>query len=139
MKFGENSLSRGALARRSGVNSETIRYYEKKGLMPDPQRSAGGHRIYDQSHLKRLSFIRRTRALGFTIREVRDLLDLVDSEEYTCAEVRDRTVVHLRDVKQKLRDLQKMKHTLNSMVSKCDGGLVPECPIIDALFDTQQS
>ena len=135
MKLGENSLSRGALARLSGVNSETIRYYEKKGLMPDPQRSAGGHRIYDQSHLKRLSFIRGTRALGFTIREVHNLLDLVDSEEYTCAEVRDRTVVHLRDVEQKLRDLQNMQHTLNSMVSKCDGGLVPECPIIDALFD----
>ncbi len=135
MKLGENSLSRGALARLSGVNSETIRYYEKKGLMPDPQRSAGGHRIYDQSHLKRLIFIRRTRALGFTIREVHNLLDLVDSEEYTCAEVRDRTVVHLRDVEQKLRDLQKMKRTLDSMVSKCDGGLVPECPIIDALFE----
>jgi MerR family mercuric resistance operon transcriptional regulator len=135
MNSGETSLSRGTLARHSGVNSETIRYYEKKGLMPDPQRSAGGHRIYDQSHLKRLSFIRRTRALGFTIREVHDLLDLVDSEEYTCADVRDRTIVHLRDVEQKLRDLQKMKRTLDSMVSKCDGGLVPECPIIDALFE----
>lgn len=139
MKSGKTSFSRGTLARHSGVNSETIRYYEKKGLMPNPPRSAGGHRIYDQSHLKRLSFIRRTRELGFTIREVRDLLDLVDSEQYTCAEVRDRTVVHLNDVEQKLRDLQKMKHTLNSMVSKCDGGLVPECPIIDALFDTQSA
>ncbi len=139
MKSGKTSFSRGTLARHSGVNSETIRYYEKKGLMPDPPRSAGGHRIYAQSHLKRLSFIRRTRELGFTIREVRALLDLVDSEQYTCAEVRDRTVVHLRDVEQKLRDLQKMQHTLNSMVSKCDGGLVPECPIIDALFDTQQA
>ena len=138
MKSGETSLSRGTLAKQSGVNSETIRFYEKKGLMPDPQRSAGGHRIYAQSHLKRLSFIRRIRALGFTIREVHDLLDLVDSEEYTCAEVRDRTVDHLRDVEQKLRDLQNMKRTLSSMVSKCDGGLVPECPIIDALFDTQQ-
>ncbi len=135
MKSGETSLSRGTLAKHSGVNSETIRFYEKKGLMPDPQRSAGGHRIYDRSHLKRLSFIRRTRELGFTIREVCDLLDLVDSEEYTCAEVRDRTVAHLQDVEQKLRDLQNMQQTLNNMVSKCDGGSVPECPIIDALFD----
>jgi MerR family mercuric resistance operon transcriptional regulator len=63
------------------------------------------------------------------------LLDLVDGEEYTCAEVRDRTMVHLRDVEQRLRDLQKMRRTLNSMVSKCEGGLVPECPIIDELFD----
>ncbi len=135
MKSGATTLSRGTLAKHSGVNIETIRYYEKEDLMPDPQRSAGGHRIYDQSHLKRLAFIRKTRELGFTIREVRDLLDLVDSEEYTCADVRDRTVVHLRDVEQKLRDLQKMKRTLDSMVSKCDGGLVPECPIIDALLD----
>ncbi len=139
MKSGKTAFSRGTLARHSGVNSETIRYYEKKGLMPDPPRSAGGHRIYARSHLKRLSFIRRTRELGFTIREVRDLLDLVDSEQYTCAEVRDRTVIHLCDVEQKLRDLQNMQHTLKSMVSKCDGGLVPECPIIDALFDTQQA
>jgi len=135
MKSGETSFSRGTLARHSGVNSETIRYYENKGLMPDPQRSAGGHRIYDQSHLKRLAFIRRTRELGFTVKEVHDLLDLVDSEEYTCADVRDRTVVHLRDVEQKLRDLQNMQQTLKTMVSKCDGDLVPECPIIDALFD----
>lgn len=139
MKSAKTSFSRGTLAGHCGVNSETIRYYEKKGLMPDPPRSAGGHRIYDQSHLKRLSFIRRTRELGFTIREVRDLLDLVDSEEYTCAEVRNRTVVHLRDVEQKLRDLQNMQQTLNSMVSKCDGGLVPQCPIIDALFDMRQA
>jgi MerR family mercuric resistance operon transcriptional regulator len=135
MKSGETSFSRGALASRSGVNGETIRFYETKGLIPNPRRSAGGHRIYDQSHLKRLSFIRKTRELGFTIREVRGLLDLVDSDEYTCAEVRDQTIVHLRDVEQKLRDLQKMRRTLNSMVSKCEGGLVPECPIIDALFD----
>jgi MerR family mercuric resistance operon transcriptional regulator len=135
MKSGETSFSRGILAKRSGVNGETIRFYEKKGLIPDPQRSAGGHRIYGQSHLKRLTFIRRTRELGFTIREVRDLLNLVDSKEYTCAEVREQTVVHLRDVEQKLRDLQKMQRTLNSMVSKCAGGTVPECPIIDALFD----
>jgi MerR family mercuric resistance operon transcriptional regulator len=135
MKSGERSFSRGALAKHSGVNGETIRYYEKKGLMPDPQRTAGGHRIYAQSHLKRLSFIRKTRELGFTIREVRGLLDLVDSEEYTCAEIRDRTLVHLRDVEQKLHDLQLMQRTLTSMVSKCEGGLVPECPIVDSLFD----
>ena len=135
MKTGKSTLSRGTLAENSGVNGETIRYYERRGLMPDPLRSAGGHRIYDQSHLKRLSFIRRTRELGFTLREVRGLLALVDGDNYTCAEVRDQTIAHLRDVERKLRDLQKMKRTLNSMVSKCEGGLVPDCPIVDALFD----
>jgi MerR family mercuric resistance operon transcriptional regulator len=135
MKTDQITLSRGTLAGYSGVNIETIRYYEKKGLMPDPMRSAGGHRIYDQSHLRRLSFIRKTRELGFTIREIREFLDLVDSKNYTCAEIRDRTNIHLRDVEQKLRDLQKMRRTLTSMVSRCNGGLVPECIIIDSLFD----
>lgn len=134
MKSGKSELSRGTLAQHSGVNSETIRYYEKIGLMPDPMRTSGGHRIYEQPHLKRLSFIRRTRELGFTLEEVRGLLGLVDGGDYTCAEVRDRTLSHLDDVAQKIRDLQKMQRTLKSMASKCDGGLVPDCPIVDALF-----
>ncbi len=134
MKLGKTELSRGALAMQSGVNSETIRYYEKIGLMPDPIRSSGGHRIYEQPHLKRLSFIRRTRELGFTLEEIRGLLGLVDGGDYTCAEVRNRTLSHLDDVAQKVRDLQKMQRTLKSMVSKCDGGLVPDCPIVDELF-----
>jgi MerR family mercuric resistance operon transcriptional regulator len=133
MKSEKNELSRGALAKSSGVNGETIRYYEKIGLMPNPMRSAGGHRIYDRAHLKRLSFIRRTRELGFALREIRGLLELVDGGEYTCAEVRDRTAVHLDDVSQRIRDLQKMQQTLSTMVSECDGGLVPDCPIVDKL------
>ena len=134
MKSGKTELSRGTLAKHSGVNSETIRYYEKIGLMPDPGRSSGGHRIYEQPHLKRLSFIRRTRELGFTLEEVRGLLGLVDGGDYTCAEVRNRTMSHLDDVAQKIRDLQKIQRTLKSMASKCEGGLVPECPIVDTLF-----
>ena len=134
MKTGNNQLSRGSLSKLTGVNIETIRYYEKIGLMPDPARSSGGHRIYDQSHLKRLSFIRRSRELGFTLQEIRELLELVDGGDYTCAEVRDRTLHHLDDVALKIRDLQKMQSTLKSMASKCDGGLVPECPIVDELY-----
>ena len=134
MEMTNKQLSRGALASRSGVNSETIRYYEKIGLMPDPNRSAGGHRIYEREHVKRLSFIRRTRDLGFTLKEVRGLLALVDGGDYTCAEVRDRTLAHLDDVATKIRDLRKMQRTLKSISSKCDGGLVPDCPIVDALY-----
>ena len=132
-------MSRGQLANQAGVNSETIRYYEKIGLMPNPARSAAGHRMYDQSHLKRLSFIRRSRELGFSLQEIHELLQLVDGGDYTCAEVRDRTVVHLDDVSRKIRDLQKMQRTLKSMTSKCDGGLVPDCPIVDALFTARSS
>ena len=128
-----NGLSRGILAKRCGVNGETIRYYEKIRLMPDPVRSGGGHRIYNETHLQRLSFIRRCRELGFSLKEIRGLLELVDGG-YTCAEVLDRTTVHLSDVGRKIRDLKKMQRTLKTMVSQCDGGLVPECPIINTLF-----
>ena len=134
MKSATTELLRGALAKCSGVNSETIRYYEKIGLMPDPLRSSGGHRIYEQPHLKRLLFIRRTRELGFTLKEIRGLLGLVDGGDYTCAEIKNRTLSHLDNVAKKIRDLQKMQRTLKSMASKCDGGLVPDCPIVDALF-----
>ena len=127
-------LSRGSLSVATGVNIETIRYYEKIGLMPDPARSPGGHRIYDQLHLMRLSFIRRSRQLGFTLKEIRQLLELVDGGDYTCAEVHSRTMTHLNDVAKKIRDLQKMQRTLEALASKCDGGLVPKCPIVDALY-----
>jgi len=130
----EGTFSRGALARVTGVNGETIRYYEGIGLMPDPHRSAGGHRIYDRSHLQRLRFIRRCRELGFSLNEVRALLDPVDRGGYTCAEIRDRATVHLKDVTRKMRDLQRMQRTLRTMIASCDGGSIPECPIIDALF-----
>ena len=134
MKSQSTEMSRGSLAAQTRVNIETLRYYEKIGLMPNPVRSSGGHRIYDQTHLKRLSFIRRSRELGFTLQGIRELLDLVDGGNYTCAEVRDRTNRHLADVTTKIHDLRKIQRTLKAMSSKCDGGLVPECPIVDALY-----
>lgn len=127
-------LSRGLLSARTGVNSETIRYYEKIGLMPEPARSASGYRIYDDSQLGRLSFIKRCRELGFTLKEISALLGLVDGGNYTCAEIRDHTQDHLRDVDNKIRDLRKMQRTLRKLVAECEGGLVPECPIIESLF-----
>ena len=127
-------FSRGKLARLAGVNFETVRYYEGAGLMPEPQRSEGGHRIYDKSHTKRLSFIRRCRELGFNLNEIRGLLSLVDGDDYTCAEVLNRTNAHIEDIKAKIRDLRKMERILKGMASRCDGGMVPECPIVDTLF-----
>ena len=127
-------LSSGALARAAGVNIETIRYYENIGLMLEPFRAGNGYRVYDETGLKRLSFIRRCRELGFSLDEVRGLLGLVDGGDYTCAEVRDLSIVRLGDVRQKIRDLRKMERTLKEMVSQCDGGLVPECPIVDRLY-----
>ncbi len=130
----KRDLSSGALAKEAGVNVETIRYYEKIGLMLEPFRAGNGYRVYDETGLKRLSFIRRCRELGFSLDEVRGLLGLVDGGDYTCAEVRDLSIVRLGDVRQKIRDLRKMERTLKEMVSQCDGGLVPECPIVDRLY-----
>ena len=134
MDVKKRDLSSGALAREAGVNIETIRYYEKIRLMPEPYRTGNGYRVYGETGLKRLSFIRRCRELGFLLDEVCGLLGLVDGADYTCAEVRDLSIVRLGDVRQKIRDLRKMERTLKEMVSQCDGGLVPECPIVDRLY-----
>ncbi len=134
MNVHRDAYSRGELAQRTGVNAETIRYYEKKGLMPEPPRSQGGHRVYDETHLQRLSFIRRCRELGFTLDETHGFLALVDEGRYTCAEIRDRTKVHLDDVREKIADLRSMEKVLRQMVAECSGGLVPDCPIIETLF-----
>ena len=81
-------MTRGELGSATGCNIETIRYYERIGLLPEPPRSPGGHRLYEEEHLRRLTFIRRSRELGFTLEEVRGLLRLVDGGLYTCAEVK---------------------------------------------------
>jgi MerR family mercuric resistance operon transcriptional regulator len=128
------SSSRGEISKKTGVNGETIRYYEKIGLVQEPDRAANGYRVYGVDHLKRLSFIKRCRELGFTLKEIAALLALVDGGSYTCEEIRDHTVTHLNDIDNKIRDLRKMQRTLREMVSECEGGLLPECPIVDSLF-----
>lgn len=127
-------MTRGVIAARTGVNIETVRYYERIGLLPAPPRSEGGHRIYDEDMLRRLNFIRRSRELGFTLNEVRGLLLLVDGGDYTCGEVEQLTVAHLEEVRRKLADLKRLERVLREMVAGCQGGEVPECPIIEALF-----
>ena len=129
-------MRRGELAQRSGCNIETVRFYEKQGLLPAPPRTAGGHRDYDREHLKRLTFIRRSRELGFTLDQVRGLLGLVDGGEWTCAEVKAMTVEHSADVRRKIADLEKLAQVLDDMAAQCDGGALPECPIIDALLES---
>ncbi len=124
----------GSLSRGTGCKIETIRYYERIGLLPKPPRSQGGHRLYEEAQLKRLTFIRRSRELGFTLHEVRGLLRLVDGGSYTCAEVKALTLDHVAEVRGKLADLRKVKRVLEAMAAECDGGEVPECPIIDALY-----
>jgi MerR family transcriptional regulator, mercuric resistance operon regulatory protein len=128
-------LSIGKLSQQTGVNIETIRYYEKIGVMPAPRRSAGGFRIYGPDHIKRLGFVRRSRQLGFSLDEIRNLLRLVDGHGHTCAEVHALMLSHLAEIRRKLRDLRRLQRAMVEMAARCSGESVPECPIVDALFD----
>jgi MerR family mercuric resistance operon transcriptional regulator len=130
-----NGLTRGALAARTGCNIETIRYYEQVSLLPPPPRSAGGHRLYGRDLVKRLNFIRRSRDLGFSLMEIRELLRLVDGGTYTCREVERLARDHVREIRRKIADLRRMHRVLETMAAQCTGDVVPDCPIIDALFD----
>ncbi len=124
----------GALSRETSVNIETIRYYERIGLMPKPDRTQGGNRQYNHDQLKRLFFVKRCRGLGFSIEEIRALLLMVDRADFTCGEVHTMTVDHLATVKKKVADLRRLEQALQSMAAECSKGDVPDCPIIDTLF-----
>ena len=124
----------GALSNHTGTNIETIRYYERVSLLPAPARSSGGYRLYGNDHLKRLNFIRRARALGFSIGEVRTLLRLADERKRPCAEVRVVAEAHLKDVRAKIADLRRMERVLKATVARCAEGRRSDCPVIEALY-----
>src|SRR3546814_12171140 len=107
------------LSRRTGCNIETIRYYEKIGLLPAPARSDGGHRLYGHGHLMRLGFVRRARELGFTLDEIRALLRLAEDRDRPCAEAREVAAAHLTDIRTKIADLQAMASVLAGTVVRC--------------------
>ena len=130
----ESGLQRAELARRTGCNLETIRYYERIGLMPDPPRTAAGYRVYGAGHVSRLRFILRARELGFPIEELRSLLSMVDEHDYTCGDIHAMTAAHLKSVRDRIRDLQRLERTLSAIADKCSGDAVPECPIIDEML-----
>lgn len=128
----------GQLSRLSGVNIETIRYYERIRMLPLPPRSGSGRRIYDSTHLRTLVFIRRSRELGFSLEEIRTLLRLGGPAKATCREVREIATHHLEDIRAKLSDLKKLERLLASTVAKCSGRTAPDCPVLDIL-DIQRS
>lgn len=134
------ALRRGELAKRTGCHIETVRYYERIGLLPEPPRTDNGFRSYDESHLARLLFIRRTRELGFTLDEVQDLLRLVDGGHYSCSQIKDIILQHIENIQHKIEDLQNMKQALDDMTLQCDveGEEVPQCPIVDMLLHDRQ-
>lgn len=124
----------GGLSKHTGTNIETIRYYERVGLLPTPARSLGGYRLYSTDDLKRLNFIRRARVLGFSIGEVRTLLHLADERKRSCAEVRAVAEAHLKDVRAKIADLRRMESVLKATVARCAAGGRTDCPLIVALY-----
>ena len=117
----------------TGVNIETIRYYEKIKMLPAPLRTEGGHRVYGAKETQILTFIRRGRELGFTLDEIRALLDLGGPGKASCGEVREIARHHLRDIRAKIADLVKLEKLLAKTVARCSGGKVPDCPVLDIL------
>jgi len=127
------TLTIGRLATAAGVNLETVRYYERIGLMSPPDRTPGGHRSYQPEHRARLAFIRRARELGFSLDDIRELLALAEPGRQSCAEVKAIASEHLHDVQAKIADLTRLAAALDEAVCRCGGGDVPECPVIQVL------
>ena len=127
-----SDITIGRLSDATGVKIETIRYYEKIGIMPNPPRTSGGQRIYSAAHQARLGFIKRSRDLGFSLDAVRSLLGLSD-EPPSCGEVHAITTTHLEEGRVKIDDLKRLERTLSAIAAECAGGDTPDCPIIDAL------
>ncbi len=129
------SMRRGELAANTGCNLETIRYYEKIGLMPEPSRSNSGYRLYQAEHERRLGFIMRGRELGFTINDLRSLLGLIDRRAVSCGDVERLAKGHLVSIRKKIADLRRMERVLGGTIKSCSGEDVPDCPLIDVLFE----
>lgn len=129
----DRALRRADLARATGCNLETIRYYETAGILPPPARTDAGHRTYGAADVQRLRFVLRARELGFSLDDIRGLLGLGDGAGQTCAEVKERTEAHLAEVRAKIADLQRIEAVLSETASQCTGASVPECAVLSSL------
>lgn len=126
----------GQLSDRSGVKLETIRYYERTGLLPPPPRAPSGYRQYRPDHLRRLVFLRRSRQLGFSIKEVQDLLNLASQPDRVCKDVTHLAAAHVASVKAKVRELRRLQRALEKLVCACPGKVrIADCGILEALTD----
>ncbi|MGK7296858.1 MAG: MerR family transcriptional regulator [Candidatus Wenzhouxiangella sp. M2_3B_020] len=131
-------LSIGTLAKRTGTKVQTIRYYEQIGLMPDPVRTEGGQRRYGDAELDRLAFIRHSRKLGFSLEAIRELLDLSDSPDRSCALVDAVAHRQLREVDARIARLEALRVELRRMISECNGDRVADCRILEVLRDHEE-
>jgi len=131
----DNSFTIGWLAEQTNSKVQTIRYYEQIGLMPTPPRSAGNRRLYGPVYANRLAFIRHSRELGFSLDQIRELLDLSDAPDRPCEEAHNLAQRHLSDVEAKIDRLEGLRAELRRMVSECRGGKVSRCRVIEILSD----
>jgi len=129
-----NGLTIGRLAKEAGLGIETVRFYERQGLIEPPPRTDSNYRMYPEEEITRLKFIKRAKNLGFTLNEIKDLLALRHDPQATKADVKNRTLVKIEDVTGKIRDLTRIKEALEHLYNACDGhGSLAECPILEAL------
>lgn len=136
----DQPLTRGELAKRGGVNIETIRYYERRGLLPKPPRSAAGYRLFSLEDDRRVRFIKRAQELGFSLKEIEELLALQNEPHTTRADVRKRAEVKIAAIEEKLSDLQAMKESLERLTAVCSGrGSLHGCPILESFDSTKEN
>jgi MerR family mercuric resistance operon transcriptional regulator len=132
-------LTIGTLAKASRVHLETVRYYERIGLMPKPSRTASNYRNYEPEHIERLCFIRRAREIGFSTGEIKELLALAEPGRASCAEVQTLATVHLDEVRAKIIDLCRLEAILARALERCFAGTAPVCPVLDMLASPRRS
>lgn len=133
-------FSIGQVARRAGVGVETVRFYERKGLLEEPARRASGYRQYSEEAVKHIRFIKRAQQLGFSLKEIAELLTLRVDGQTSCEQAKERAVVKLAAVEQKMVELQRMRQALLHVVSLCAGeGPKGRCPLLDALLDDEET
>ena len=129
----KDRISIGDLAKATDTKVETIRYYERAGLLPAPARTTGNYRSYEPAHRTRLGFIRRARELGFSLKEVQDMLQLSDDKQRSCSEVDAIARTHLQDVERKIADLTRLRTELRHLIDQCHRNTIADCRILDAL------
>lgn len=129
----------GWVAKQAGVNTQTVLYYERRGLLPAPPRSISGYRLFNDETVQRIQFIKRAKELGFTLKQVITLLELQNTEHASCAEVSRMAANHLHDIASKIHDLESMRDTLMPLLEACPKkGTVKSCPIIESLHQTDK-
>lgn len=132
-------LKVGEVAKLAGVNLQTVHYYERRGLLPRPPRTGSNYRTYPEDAVRRVQFIKRTQELGFTLKEIMELLSLRAAPRTQCADVRDRAEAKVRDIDDKVQALRAMRKALSKLIGECSGeGPVTHCPILEALDSEEE-